>query len=92
MPLSPQALIGIPLVVGTLRKTLQKMQLVPGAIPHVAITPTRHTDLTLLHFESYTYICYYIYVYIYSNTTNCTGEPQLLCCQCENPHPSKDAN
>lgn len=51
MPLSPHALIGIPLVVGVPRKTLQKMQLVPSAVSHVAITATGHTYLTFLYLK-----------------------------------------
>lgn len=51
MPLSPHALIGIPLVVGVPRKTLQKMQLVPSAMSHVAITATGHTYLTFLYLK-----------------------------------------
>lgn len=51
MPLSPHALIGIPLVVGIPKKTLQKMQLVPGVMSHVAVTAIGHTDLTSLHLK-----------------------------------------
>lgn len=71
MPLSPSALIGIPLAVGLPRKTLQKMQLVQSAMSHVAITPTGHTYHTSPYFKRTLHITYVTLLIEWANP-NCS--------------------